>query len=234
MVDPETVTPNILIVDDNENLLILAGTIIRNAGYDVRAVSSGAEALQSVERFGMPHLAIIDINMPVMDGIELSHKLKSMGELPIIMLTAQSQEKVVVKALEEFADDYIVKPFHGRELVVRIERVLRRIEDFDYTINLTELNESSFQFDPKNREVVEGDTTVSLTPTEAKLLYLLMRNESGFVHSEVLLNQLWPMKRVPEERLRVHISRLRGKLQSLPSNKDYILTERGRGYRFQF
>lgn len=233
MVDGETVIPNILLVDDNEHMLVVAGTIIRQAGYDVRTASSGAEALQSIERFGMPHLAIVDINMPVMDGIELSYKLKSMGELPIIMLTAQSQEKVIVNAIEDFADDYIVKPFNAKELVARIKRVLRRIEDFDYTAHLPNLMESPFEFDFKNREVVEGDTAVSLTPTEAKLLYLLMRNDKGYVHVEVLINQLWPTKHVPEERLRVHISRLRGKLQSLPSSKDYIFTERGKGYRFQ-
>lgn len=233
MVDPETVTPSILLVDDNDDVLVVAGSIIRQAGYDVRAVSSGSEALQSLSRYGLPHLAMVDINMPGMNGIELCYKLKSLGEIPIIMLTAQTQESVIVNALEEFADDYIVKPFQSRELVARIERVLRRIEDFNYTINLNAHEGAPFQFDFKNREIVEGDTAISLTPTEAKLLYLLMRNDSGFVHMEVLKNRLWPANQLVEDRLRVHVSRLRSKLQSLPSNKEYILTERGKGYRFQ-
>jgi len=233
MIDSEAVTPNILLVDDNKDVLVVAGSIIQQAGYLVRPVSSAAEALQSVKRFGMPHLAIVDINMPEMNGIELCHRLKTLGEVPIIMLTAQSQERIIVEALEEFADDYIVKPFQSKELVARIERVLRRIEDFDYTLNLNANYEAPFHFDFKNREVVEGDTTISLTPTEAKLLYLLMDNHTGFVHVEILLDRIWPTKHVPEERLRVHISRLRSKLQQLPTNRDYIFTERGKGYRFQ-
>jgi DNA-binding response OmpR family regulator len=233
MVDPETVTPSILLVDDNSDILVVAGTIIRHAGYHVRPVSSAEDALQSIGRFGMPHLAVVDINMPGMNGIDLCKKLKSLGELPIIMLTAQSQETVIVNALEEFADDYIVKPFLAGELVARIKRVLRRIEDYDYTMGLTVHRETSFQFDFKNREVVEGETKVSLTPTEARLLYLLMNDNSDFIHIELLIDRLWPAKYVPEERLRVHISRLRNKLLSLPSNKDYIFSERGKGYRFE-
>jgi DNA-binding response OmpR family regulator len=232
MVDPETVTPSILLVDDNRDILVVVGAIIRQAGYYVRPVSSAEEALQSIERYGMPHLAIVDISMPGMSGIDLCHELKSISNLPVIMLTAQSQESVIVEALEEFADDYIVKPFQSKELIARIKRVLRRIEDFDYTVNLKMQNETSFQFDFKNREIIEGETSISLTPTEAKLLYLLMNNDSGFVHMEILIDRIWPTKHVPEERLRVHISRLRSKLQSLPSNKDYIFTERGKGYRF--
>lgn len=233
MIDPETVTPSILLVDDNKDLLIVVGTIVRQAGYEIRAVASAEEALQSIERFGMPHLAVVDINMPIMNGIDLCYKLKAIGAVPIIMLTAQSQEATKVQALEDFADDYIVKPFQAKELVARIKRVLRRIEDFDYTVNLNAHYEVPFQFDIKNREIVEGDTTISLTPTEAKLLYLLMDNEARFVHMEILMNRIWPTKHVPEERLRVHVSRLRSKLQLLPSSKDYIFTERGKGYRFQ-
>jgi DNA-binding response OmpR family regulator len=233
MVEPDAVTPNILLVDDNNDVLVVAGSIIRQAGYLVRPVSSAAEALQSIERFGMPHLAVVDINMPGMNGIDLCYRLKSMGEVPIIMLTSQSKEATIVKALEDFADDYIIKPFQSKELVARIKRVLRRIDDFDYTLNLSARHAVPFQFDFKTREVVEGSTSVSLTPTEAKLLYLLMDSESGFVHVEILMDRIWPAKFVPEERLRVHVSRLRSKLQSLPSRKDYIFTERGRGYRFQ-
>ncbi|MFZ0545098.1 MAG: response regulator transcription factor [Candidatus Promineifilaceae bacterium] len=232
MVDPETVTPSILLVDDDDGLLKVGGFIIRRAGYDARPVSSAEEALQSIQRHGLPHLAVVDISMPGMNGIDLCHKLKSLGELPIIMLTAQSQESVIVNALQEFADDYIVKPFQGKELVARIRRVLRRTEDFDYTFNHTTQRKTPFQFDYRTREISEGNKKVSLTPTEAKLLYYLMNNP-GFVHNQILLDSLWPTKHVPTERLRVHVSRLRTKLQSLPSNKDYILTERGRGYCFQ-
>ena len=233
MVEPETVTPSILLVDDDKDILIIAGGIIRQAGFHVRPVSSAEEALQSIERFGLPHLAVVDINMPGMNGIDLCYHLKSLGEVPIIMLTAQSQEATIVAALEEFADDYIVKPFQSRELVARINKVLRRIEDFDYTVNLNAHHEVPFQFDFRSREIVEANSIVSLTPIEAKLLYLLMNNETGYVHMEILMDRIWPAKHVPEERLRVHVSRLRNKLQSLPSHKDYIFTERGKGYRFQ-
>ncbi len=233
MIDPEEVIPSVLLVDDHKDVLIIAGSIISQAGYDVRTASSAAEALKSIKRFGMPHLAVIDINMPGMDGIELGHRLKSLGEVPIIMLTAQSQESIVVKALEEFADDYIVKPYQSKELVARIERVLRRMEDFDYTVNLNVNPEVPFHFDFRSREVVEGDVSISLTPTEARLLYLLMKQNNGIVHVNILMDRLWPAKNVPEDRLRVHVSRLRRKLHSLPSNKDYIFTERGKGYGFQ-
>jgi DNA-binding response OmpR family regulator len=148
------------------------------------------------------------------------------------MLTARSQDRDVTQALEEFADDYVVKPFMTRELVVRIERVLRRVADFSYIIDEKASIGSHLEIDFNNRQVTVAGNAVSLTPTEAKILQILFERGGRTVTTDMLIRQVWPFEDVPEQRLRVHVSRLRRKLQH-DSETDYIVAERGMGYRLQ-
>ncbi|MCI0645924.1 MAG: response regulator transcription factor [Chloroflexi bacterium] len=223
----------ILVVDDNEDILTIVSFALEQAGFEVWTAVSGQEALDLLRRRGLPHLAIVDVLMPQVDGFEFCQQVHEFSDLPIIMLTALSHEKVVIRALEEFAEDYVVKPFQTRELVARVERVLRRIGDFDYTVDAQTSIDNHLKIDFSNQEITVDGDTISLTPTETKILYILLRQAGRIVPTETLLRRLWPLERVPEERLRVHVSRLRRKITRPPTVHEYIVSERGTGYRFR-
>ncbi|MGQ9490201.1 MAG: response regulator transcription factor [Anaerolineae bacterium] len=180
----------------------------------------------------MPHLAIVDINMPGMSGFEFCQAIQQLSDLPIIILSAVDEEEIIIQGINRYAEDYVVKPFSPRELMVRVERVLRRIGDFAYTLDvLVKVDEYLTVDFPHQRVLIKGQP-VSLTPTETKLLYLLMRNAGRIVSTDFLLRRLWPMEEVFEDTLRVHIHRLRQKIEPTPAQPSYILTERGLGYSF--
>ena len=222
----------ILVIDDDPAILRLVSDKLDRAGYQVSTAASGQQALESIDRRGLPHLAIVDINMPGMDGFAFCRIVQAYTDLPIIMLTAVDEEETIIRGIEQFAEDYITKPFSPRELVARTERVLRRIGDFAYTLEpITKVGEE-LAIDFVHHEAwVEGEP-VSLTPTETKLLYILMRNAGHTVTTDFLLRRVWPLEEVFEDTLRVHIHRLRKKIQDSASQLPYITTERGIGYRF--
>jgi DNA-binding response OmpR family regulator len=175
----------------------------------------------------------VDINMPGMDGFEFAHAVQEFCDLPMIMLTAVDEEDTIVRGLEQFAEDYVIKPFSPRELVARVQRVLRRIGDFAYTLDPITRVDERLAVDFSHQQVIVEGQIVSLTPTETKLLYILMRNAGRTVTSGFLLRRLWPWDEVFEDTLRVHLHRLRHKIEAQPSRPLYITTERGVGYRFK-
>ncbi|MEW5989503.1 MAG: response regulator transcription factor [Chloroflexota bacterium] len=222
----------ILVVDDNPQTLTLVERILEKVGFEVWCASSGPEALNCIERRGLPHLAIVDFLMPGMNGFELCQRLHEFSELPIVMLTAIAEEENVVVALEHFAEDYIVKPFSPGELVARVERVLRRLGDYHYTRDPMARVDKHLAVDFPGRQAIVDGQPVPLTPTETKLLFILMRNGGRIVPIESLLSRLWPLEPAQEDRLRVHVSRLRRKIEPQPASPNYILSERGTGYSF--
>jgi CheY-like chemotaxis protein len=123
--DTERVAPLVLVVDDDPHVRRLVEVLFERVGFDVVTASNGAQALATL-RQGVPDLAIVDRSMPVMDGFELARAIKNRADVPIIILTASSDKDIVVQAIDAFAEDYVVKPFDGRELVARARRVLRR------------------------------------------------------------------------------------------------------------
>jgi DNA-binding response OmpR family regulator len=148
------------------------------------------------------------------------------------MLTAVNEEETVVESLEKHAEDYIVKPFSPNELVARVRRVLRRIGDFSYTLEpLTRVDDHLVIDFPGRQAIVDGKP-VSLTPTETKLLYILMRNAGQTVTTDFILRRLWPLEPAYEDRLHVHLHRLRRKIED-ESHSGYIVSERGMGYTFR-
>ncbi len=222
----------ILVVDDDPSILRLVSDKLERAGFDVLTATSGQRALDLIDRKGLPHLAVVDINMPGMDGFEFCRTVQKFTDLPVVMLTAVNEEETVVRGIEQFAEDYVTKPFSPRELVVRVKRVLRRIGDFGYAIDpLIEVDDYLAVDFAHQRVIVEGRVT-SLTPTETKLLYILMRNAGRTVTTDFLLRRLWPLDEVFEDSLRVHIHRLRQKIEKKPSRPRYVVTERGLGYSF--
>lgn len=222
----------ILVVDDEETIRYLVRDKLELAGYEVLTADSGGQALQIIQRHGLPHLAILDITMPGMDGFELCQALQQYADLPIVFLTAIDEEETVVKGIEQYAEDYITKPFSPRELVSRVRRILSRVQNFAYALEQLVQIDERLRVNFTNRELLVEDEPISLTPIETKLLYILIQNAGQIVLTDFLLQRLWPREDVFADTLRVHVHRLRHKIEQTPSDPKYILTERGKGYSF--
>ncbi len=222
----------ILAVDDNENMLTLLQVILEQAGYEVLTAQSGQEALLVMRRRGVPHLALLDVNMPEMNGFELARSIRESSDMPVIFLTAVDHEGMVVEGLERYADDYIVKPFHVNELIARVQRVLRRVDNFDYRSDPMVRIDERLQIDFSAQEAVVNGEPVPLTPTESKLLDILVNNRGRVIPTERLLQRIWPAEQASEDRLYVAIYRLRQKLKGVKGEWDYIVTRSGLGYVF--
>jgi len=222
----------ILVVDDDPAILRLVRDKFERAGFEVLTAESGEAAFDVFTRHGLPHLAIVDLNMPGMDGFELCRRVLRFSDLPIIILTAVDEEETVIRAIDLFAEDYVTKPFSPRELVARVRRVLRRIGDFAYCLEPVVRVDERLAVDFVGQRAIVGDRPVDLSPTEAKILYLLMRNSGRILSSEYLLSRVWPLEEVFEDTLRVNVHRLRKKIGSKSADLPYIVTERGVGYSF--
>ncbi|NJN92707.1 MAG: response regulator transcription factor [Anaerolineales bacterium] len=232
MLDTESKPQRILIVDDDVEVLRLVKDKLDRTGFEVLTAASGQSALEVIERYGLPHLAIVDITMPGMSGFEFCQTVQQFSDLPVILLTAIDEEETIIQGIEHFAEDYVTKPFSPRELVARVQRVLRRMGDFAYTLDpLTHIDEHLTVDFAHQRALVAGQP-VALTPLETKLLYLLMRNAGRTVTTDFLLRRLWPHEEVFEDTLRVHVHRLRHKIELTPVQPRYIVNERGVGYIF--
>lgn len=233
LLDPSgRILQRILVVDDDPAILRLVKDKLENTGYEVFTADSGQQALEIIGRRGMPHLAIVDITMPGMTGFQFCDAVQQFSDLPIILLSAIDEEDTIIQGISRYAEDYVTKPFSPRELVARVARVLRRIGDFAYTLDLVTQIDAQLAVDfPHQRALIAGES-VPLTPTETKLLYLLIRNAGRVVTTDFLLRRLWPMDEVFEDTLRVHVHRLRQKIEPTPGRPRYITTERGLGYSF--
>lgn len=228
----ESCLQRILVVDDDQAIRRLLKDKLEGAGYEVWTAASGDHALEAIERRGMPHLAVVDINMPGMNGLRFCEAVQQFSDLPVIMLSAVDEEETVVASILRYAEDYVTKPFSPRELVARVQRVLRRIGDYSYTWDVEVRVDDFLVVDIPHQRALVGGQAVALTPTESKLLYLLMRNAGHTVTTDFLLRRLWPMEDVFEDTLRVHIHRLRQKIEPAPAQPRYVLTQRGVGYNF--
>lgn len=225
----------VLAVDDNLYTLRIVQQALEQSDFKVLTATSGEEALKLISRLGLPHLAVVDLHMPPgMSGFEFCRSVHQYSDIPIIMLTAVNEESTVVEGLEQHAEDYIVKPFNPGELVARVRRVLRRMGDFAYTLSPETAVDPRLTIDFPNRKAIVNGKRISLTPTETKLLYILMRNAGHTVTTEFILRRLWPMEPAYEDRLHVHMHRLRRKIEDKKDKSvRYITSERGAGYIFQ-
>ena len=225
-------TRRILVVDDDPAILRLVKDRLEYAGYDVVTATSGQSALNVIAQIGLPHLAIVDINMPDMNGFDFCKTVQQFTDFPVILLTAIDEEETVILGIQHFAEDYVTKPFRPRELVARVERVLRRMGDFAYALDPVIQVDERLAVDFAHQQVAVEGQVVALTPTENKILFILMRNAGHTVSTNFLLRRLWPLDEVFEDTLRVHIYRLRQKIEARPTKPVYIVTERGQGYSF--
>lgn len=205
---------------------------LEHDGFEVYEATSGPQALEKM-RDRLPDLILLDVMMPDLDGFETLRLVREISIVPVIMLTAKGEEDDRVRGLELGADDYVTKPFSPRELVSRVRAVLRRTEmPGQATHEVIEVDDR-LRLDFDRREVWVEDELVKLRPTEYRLLYHLVQNAGWVVPHDQLLAKVWGYEYRDETHyLRLYINYLRQKLESDPANPEYILTERGVGYRF--
>ncbi|MCD4801712.1 MAG: response regulator transcription factor [Anaerolineales bacterium] len=222
----------ILVVDDEKRMVRFIQLNLEQDGFQVLTAYNGAEALEQV-RTQLPDLILLDIMMPDISGFEVLKRIREVNSVPVIMLTAKGEEDDRIQGLELGADDYITKPFSPREMVSRIRAVLRRTRSFkEDQVDLIKVDDR-LTIDFSRREVWVEDKIVDLRPTEYRLLYHLVKN-AGWVNThEQLLSKVWGFEYQDEPHyVRLYVNYLRKKLEKDPSNPQYILTERGVGYRF--
>jgi two-component system KDP operon response regulator KdpE len=224
--------PKILVVDDDARLLEALTIFLGQRGYQVSAAANGREGLQCFYRL-RPDLVVLDIMMPQMDGWELCMRIREMTDAPVIMLTARGQEYDKVKGLKMGADDYLVKPFSLHELEARIEAVLRRGRPAEATANGIVYHDGTLTVDTGRWLLLRDETPVALTATERHLLFFLVENAGRIVSNARILEAVWgPEYRDDHDYVKLYIWRLRRKIEPDPKRPEYLLTERGVGYRF--
>ncbi|WP_407307464.1 response regulator [Desulfosporosinus sp. SB140] len=224
----------ILVVDDEEPIQELLKFNLEKEGYRVRVAKDGPDALASIEK-EQPDLLVLDVMLPVMDGLEVCRRLRlnpKYQQIPIIMLTAKGEEIDKVLGLELGADDYMTKPFSPRELLARIKARLRRLniqEDSDAMIVRRDLRIDINGF----RVLIRGEET-ELTPKEFELLRIFAAHPGKVYSRDELLERIWGYEYHGDTRtVDVHVRHLRLKIEQDPSNPEYIETLRGIGYRFK-
>ena len=226
--------PRILLADDEQSIQTLLSYPLRKDGYDVVTAADGREALA---RFGETtfDLVVLDVMMPRMDGLEVCRRLRARSSVPIIMLTAKTEEIDKVLGLELGADDYITKPFSMREFRSRVKAALRRSgmaradSDDERPIDVRGL-----RIDPGKRSVSRNGETIPTTYVEFEILAALARSPGRVFTRDMLLARVWGDSSYRDPRtIDVHIRHLREKIEADPKEPEYLFTVRGVGYRFR-
>jgi two-component system KDP operon response regulator KdpE len=225
--------PRILVVDDESQLTRVLRTGLAAHGYDVRTAADGVEGLKQSNEW-RPDLIITDLAMPNMDGLELCRKIRSVSQVPIIVLSAKGEEKIKVEALDLGADDFITKPFGIDELLARVRAALRRssVRSANET-DQAQFQAGDFQVDLENHSVKVSGKEIRLTPKEFDLLVYFTKHPGKVLTHRTLLAAVWGGNYVEQnEYLRVFVGNLRKKIERDPASPKYILTEPWIGYRF--
>lgn len=222
--------PLILITDDEEDVRELVGMNLRRAGFETAEAADGLQALAAVQR-RKPDAIVLDVMMPGRDGLQVCQELREDEEtktIPIIMLTAKGQTLDRIAGLEKGADDYLAKPFSPKELVLRVQALLRRAS---FVGEGTELKEGPFTFDLASVRLTIHGTPMELTLLEFKLLHLLASRKGEVVDRDHILREVWGYTgNVQTRTLDTHVKRLREKLGDY---SEWLQTSRGFGYVFR-
>ena len=222
----------ILVVDDEKTLVKGMKFNLENEGYEVECAYDGAAALE-LAREGRFDLLILDVMMPEMDGIEACMKIREFSNVPIIMLTAKSEDADKLMGFESGADDYLTKPFNILELKARVRALLRRVAGVQRSQGSL-LTVGKITLNTEERAALRDGQTVDLTAKEYDLIELLMRNPRRVYSRENLMNVVWGYTYAGDYRtVDVHIRRLREKLEENPAEPDHIMTKWGVGYYFK-
>jgi two-component system KDP operon response regulator KdpE len=227
-----TSRPSVLVVDDERPLRDFIRKNLEARNFTVHTAANGLEALALANTQPLD-LIILDVMMPTMDGLETTRRIRQTSLVPIIILTALSEEKDKVAALDLGADDYLTKPFGVEELLARVRAVLRRSRPQPAPATPV-LHAGDLTLDAAAHLATRRDEPLRLTPTEFELLHHLMRNAGKAITHRELLQRVWGVEYGDEaEYLRVYIRRLRQKIEEDPLNPRHLLTEHGLGYRFE-
>jgi len=229
----------VLIVEDDRTLLDVLQYNLAKEGYDVLTATDGAAGLETA-RSGQPDLVILDVMLPKIDGYEVCRILRRETTVPIMMLTAKTEETDRVVGLEVGADDYVTKPFSMRELMARVRAMLRRTEMMKKEALASAgtpapcLKVGEFEIDTTRHRISRGGVPVELSRMEFALLEFLARNQGQVFSRDNLLARVWGYDFAGDTRtVDVHVSWLRRKIESDPAHPKHLVTVRGVGYKFE-
>lgn len=224
----------ILVVDDEPNIREVVELYLQREGYEVEVAGDGAAALQAIERKS-PDLIVLDLMLPAINGLQITRILRE-GDynIPIIMLTAKSEEADRITGLELGADDYVTKPFSPKELVARVKAVLRRVSGkATVDAQAQPLTIGRITVNPTTRQVLVNDEDVILTAKEFDLLWFFMNHPGQVFTRDQVLDHVWGYDFFGDSStVTVHVRRLREKIEVRPTKPEYILTVWGVGYKF--
>lgn len=222
----------ILVVDDEEHIRELATMYLENEGYTVLTAADGEEALATA-RAKSPDLIVLDVMMPRLDGLDVCRELRKESDVPVLMLTARSEEVDRIVGLELGADDYMGKPFNPRELAARVKAVLRRTGQRNQ-VDGDALRFNDLRINGKTRSVENGGNEIHLTAREFDLLFFMASHPNQVFTRDQLLDSVWDFEFPGDgNTVTVHIRRLRSKLESDASRPRHIKTVWGVGYKFE-
>ncbi|MFP3988932.1 response regulator [Streptomyces sp. E11-3] len=229
---PQGRAPRVLVVDDDPTVAEVVAGYLDRAGYYVDRAEDGLVALERAAAH-WPDLVVLDLMLPGMDGLEVCRRLRAKGPVPVIMLTARGDEDDRILGLEIGADDYVTKPFSPRELVLRVESVLRRSQAAVAVPRpAAPLAAAGLSVDPAARRATKGgDTELALTIREFDLLTFFLRHPGRAFSREELMREVWGWEFGDLSTVTVHIRRLRGKVEDDPARPRLIQTVWGVGYR---
>lgn len=217
----------VMVVEDDAAVRTVVGDYLRAAGYEVTPYSVGSDAWEAV-RSRTPDLLVLDRMLPGLGGDELCRRVRSISDLPILMLTALSSVDHRIEGLEHGADDYLSKPFSLRELQLRVEALLRRrlpaSAPLEFTIG-------AFRVDPAHRRLWIGADEIALTSREYELFLYLLGRDGHVVRRDEILREVWGWTIGDASTVTVHVRRLREKIEPDPRTPRYLRTEWGAGYR---
>jgi len=223
----------ILVIDDEPTLLATVRFNLEREGFEVITSSDGAEAL-ALSREHQPDLVLLDLMLPGMHGFEVCRILRKHTSVPIVILSARTEEVDRVVGLELGADDYITKPFSMVELLARVRACLRRVADMRSRDESEQIASGSLAVDLRKREAAQDGVPLNLKTKEFDLLVALMQNRGQTLSREQLFTRVWKYESLGASRtVDVHIGRLRQKIEDHPDRPIRIVTVRGAGYRFE-
>jgi DNA-binding response OmpR family regulator len=220
----------ILIVEDEPELVGILTFLLKDEGYDTEVAFDGEQALAEIQN-KEPDLVLLDIMLPKIDGFNLCNIIRRETSIPVIILSAKINDEFIIKGLELGADDYVTKPFNHRELVLRINKLIHRVNQKKY---IDQIEIGDIRINPSSKSVFVLDQPIKLTGNEFNLLHYLAINENRVLSWQVLLKEIWG--REPgeggNELVKVNIRRLRKKLEPDSSNPIYLINIWGMGYKF--
>ena len=226
----------VLVLEDEDNIRSFVVLNLNRAGYDTVEATTGEEALELLKRHPETRIALLDVNLPGIDGFEVCRRIRATNaKMGIIMLTARTQEMDKVTGLMTGADDYVTKPFSPAELTARVDALYRRSGSEDKAVETGEISQPPFLLNTRNRTLEKNGKRIKLTPVEYSVMKLFMDNPGKALSRDEILEAVWGRDYYGEVKIvDVNIRRLRLKVEDDPTTPTYITTVWGYGYKWGF